>query len=384
MRRLHIALVGAQTMPIYIGIRESNADKFILIHSLQTKSSAEIIAKYINRIDTVLCELPAWDFPKMKAVIDGLLAEYREWSVEANISGGSKPWGFMFSMFAFKYSNLSLFFVDQSCTIHNISDLTSRKAKPLDGGIRQIFEFNQILELDQKSSVTHVELTSYNKKDVEILSEIKRYRKRYPGIFNKLTIPQKNNKNRFHNNKLDTIIDERSQSEFFWDIRGSEQKVRLTFINRFGKSDEVTFQSPHAFDMVVASGWFEYEIANCLGLWPMAKDIWLNSLFPYSNNTPKNEIDIIVNVGYKLLFVECKTKIFDKTDIDKFRSAVKNYGGLSSKAIFISLESMDAQTIEKCETNGIDYFSLDGRPAVEMKQSLFAKLNTIMGVSNTK
>ena len=112
MRRLHIALVGAQTMPIYIGIRESNADKFILIHSLQTTSYAEIIAKYINRIDTVLCELPAWDIPKMKAVIDGLFSEYRDCSVEANISGGSKPWGFMFSMFAFKYSNLSLFFVD--------------------------------------------------------------------------------------------------------------------------------------------------------------------------------------------------------------------------------------------------------------------------------
>lgn len=52
--------------------------------------------------------------------------------------------------------------------------------------------------------------------------------------------------------------------------------------------------------------------------------------------------------------------------------------------MFISLESMDAQTIEKCETNGIEYFSLDGKPAVERMKALFAKLNTIMGVSNTK
>lgn len=384
MGKLHIALVGAQTMPIYIGILESDADKFILIHSTQTKSNAEIIARYINRDNTVLFELPAWDFPKMKDRIDGLLAEYKDWSIEANISGGSKPWGFMFSMLAFEYSNMSLFFVDQSCMIHNISDLTSRMAKPLDGGIRQILEFNQILESNQASSVTHVDLTSYGEKDVSILTEIKRCRKKYPKIFNNLTIPKRGIQKRYQNNKLDTIVDDQSQSEISWDIRGPEQKVKLTFINRLGNTDVVTFQSPHAFDMVVSSGWFEYEIAKCLELWTEAKDIWLNSVFPYRNNTPKNEIDIIVNVGYKLLFVECKTKIFDYTDIDKFRSAVKNYGGLSSKAIFISLESMDAKTIEKCETNGIDYFSLDGKPAVEMKKALFAKLNTIMGVSNTK
>lgn len=384
MEKLHIALVGAQTMPIYIGILESDADKFILIHSTQTKSNAEIIARYINRDNTVLFELPAWDFPKMKDRIDGLLAEYKDWSIEANISGGSKPWGFMFSMLAFEYSNMSLFFVDQSCMIHNISDLTSRMAKPLDGGIRQILEFNQILESNQASSVTHVDLTSYGEKDVSILTEIKRCRKKYSKIFNNLTIPKRGIQKRYQNNKLDTIVDDQSQSEISWDIRGPEQKVKLTFINRLGNTDVVTFQSPHAFDMVVSSGWFEYEIAKCLELWTEAKDIWLNSVFPYRNNTPKNEIDIIVNVGYKLLFVECKTKIFDYTDIDKFRSAVKNYGGLSSKAIFISLESMDAKTIEKCETNGIDYFSLDGKPAVEMKKALFAKLNTIMGVSNTK
>lgn len=177
MEKLHIALVGAQTMPIYIGILESDADKFILIHSTQTKSNAEIIARYINRDNTVLFELPAWDFPKMKDRIDGLLAEYKDWSIEANISGGSKPWGFMFSMLAFEYSNMSLFFVDQSCMIHNISDLTSRMAKPLDGGIRQILEFNQILESNQASSVTHVDLTSYGEKDVSILTEIKRCRK---------------------------------------------------------------------------------------------------------------------------------------------------------------------------------------------------------------
>ena len=73
-----------------------------------------------------------------------------------------------------------------------------------------------------------------------------------------------------------------------------------------------------------------------LSSWEYAKEIIMNANFPYKNNNPKNEIDIIVNTGNRLLFVECKTQINDITDIDKFRTAVKNYGGMGCKALFIT------------------------------------------------
>lgn len=72
----------------------------------------------------------------------------------------------------------------------------------------------------------------------------------------------------------------------------------------------------------------------------------MNVEFPYKNNLPKNEIDIIVNTGDKLLFVECKTRICDNTNIDKFSAAVKNYGGMASKALFVSNMPMDDKPIE--------------------------------------
>ena len=52
---------------------------------------------------------------------------------------------------------------------------------------------------------------------------------------------------------------------------------------------------------------------------------------------PKNEIDIIVDTGDKALFIECKTNIYNATDIDKFYTAVRNYGGSGSKALFVCL-----------------------------------------------
>ena len=62
---------------------------------------------------------------------------------------------------------------------------------------------------------------------------------------------------------------------------------------------------------------------------------------------PKNEIDIIVDTGDKALFVECKTNIHNTTDIDKFNTAVRNYGGSGSKALFVCLNKFKENAIQK-------------------------------------
>jgi hypothetical protein len=102
-----------------------------------------------------------------------------------------------------------------------------------------------------------------------------------------------------------------------------------------------SFTSKHSFNLVMNSGWFEYKVAKLLEGWSRAQEIWMNVVFPYKpgkdgTRKSKNEIDVIVHTGKKLLFVECKTSVFDKTDIDKFAAAVKNYGGMGSKALFIT------------------------------------------------
>lgn len=90
---------------------------------------------------------------------------------------------------------------------------------------------------------------------------------------------------------------------------------------------------------------------------------------------PKNEIDIIVNTGQKLLFVECKTMLQNSTDIDKFRTAVKNYGGLGSKSIFITENEMTPLQKEKCEESGIPYFSFNYKDGTKKTvDDLFAQL----------
>ena len=123
--------------------------------------------------------------------------------------------------------------------------------------------------------------------------------------------------------------------------------------------------------------------------WRHAKDVRLNCKFPPKDTKsvqfPKNEIDIIVNTGTKILFVECKTRIFNSTDIDKFRTAVKNYGGLGSKALFVTDNVMDDLQKEKCQESDIIRFSLqDSTIGDNKEQELFKLLEKELFNINTK
>ena len=390
---VHIALVGGQTMPVYLALRESDADKTILIHSSSTKSEAEKIEKdlteEIGQVEVELIEFPPFDFIKIRELADNLLTEYSEWGIEINLSSGTKPWSIVFAMLAGKYDNVQLMYVDQNSIIYNYTASQQHLAAPMDGGIAQILRYNQT-EVE-----SYANLKDYNDSDRQLLPEIKKLRNSsYRGkisIFNNLTIPDKKSRSRFSNNIKDTITDKETGSEITWDKKyktadgAEEQYVAFDIVKLSGLHEKKKFVSPHAFDIITSSGWFEYEVATVLQKWTSGKEIWLNVIFPYDNKNPKNEIDVIVATGYKMLFVECKTQIFDRTDIDKFASAVKNYGGMGAKAIFITQQNMDKQAIEKCDTNKIAHYSLyDAEHNPASHQSLFNLLDKLMQISNTR
>lgn len=390
MSVVHIALVGGQTMPVYLAARESKADKFVLVHSSSTQKTAErlrkdISADYGKQVD--MLELDPNDYFKADEQLKQLLENYAGCTVEVNISSGTKPWTVAVAKLSEKYKNVELIYVDQNSRIYNYAkdSVAKDSVKNIDNmSISEIFKFNQT------TVQSYVKMTDYTEDDLDQLKEIKAARRKYSRQFNDLTIPRKDNqklKNAFQFNKTGNYVDERTQSEIEWnkDMDG-EQYVRMYVIGYGGHHEEFEFQSPHAFDMAVTSGWFEYEVAEILSHWKtQCPEIWMNIVFPYNNRNPKNEIDVIVNAGTKLLFVECKTQINDNTDIDKFASAVKNYGGMGAKALFITEQEMTAQAVEKCETNKIAHFSLiDGNHKQRSRKSLFELLDTIMPENNAR
>lgn len=60
----------------------------------------------------------------------------------------------------------------------------------------------------------------------------------------------------------------------------------------------------------------------------------------------------------KLLFVECKTQVYDITDVDKFFEVTRHTGGLSAKPIFFTYEEIRLDAKEKCENNNIPCYCM--------------------------
>lgn len=385
---IHITLIGGQSMPVYLAVKKSQAKRFILIHSSSTTKVAEKLEKDIlsDTADATvkLVEIDPVDFFKAKEQLNAILQKCGDSLVEVNISSGTKPWSIAAAVLSEQYKNIELIYVDQSSRIYNYKSAKCFEFGLL--GISDIFKYNQT------EVQSYTKLDDYTEDDLAQLTKIKDVRRRYHRQFNALTIPQKNNKARYDND-VDAIEDPDTGSVIRWDKRYfkevaslKQQRVHFSIANKYVRErEEVDIISPHAFDLVKSSGWFEYEVAVLLNKWSACLEVWLNVIFPYSTRSPKNEIDIIVNTGRKLLFVECKTQLFDNTDIDKFAAAVKNYGGMGAKAIFITQENMRQQAVEKCETNKIAHYSLyDERRAPRGEEALFKLLDDIIAENNAR
>ena len=92
-------------------------------------------------------------------------------------------------------------------------------------------------------------------------------------------------------------------------------------------------------------------MAEILSRWTKTKELVSNLIIEYADGLAKNEIDMVVNTGSKLVFVECKTAVFDIKDIDKFHNVAKLCGGLGAKAILITFHKPNARILEKCADN---------------------------------
>ena len=376
--KVHISLVGGQTMPIYLGVINSSADKIILIHSAETEDSAKNIQdellKHVGRgISCLLIKFPAVDYAEVYDSASKLLEEHsKDNSVEVNLTGGTKVWAIAFAQLAQTY-NAAIFYIDQNCTLYNCRN-NEKKQLELPSSIAEILAYNG--QHDYQRTL----LDEYSSSDLDSLKEIESLRNYNAKAFNAITTLTKDNKNTF-NQPCGSYSLEGGKSSIFWDKNSGIVEISIPSYNGLYKR-QVQIQSPHAFHLATNAGWFEYKVATILKNWQSTKEVWTNVIFPYKNQLSKNEIDIILSAKGKLLFVECKTKVFDKTDIDKFASAVRNYGGMGSKAIFVSYSKMDPLVKEKCETNGIMYFSLE-RGHAPIKQ-LYDYLESNLSNINTR
>lgn len=337
--KIHIALVGGQPAPVYNGIVATQPDKVVFIYSDETREVAEQISAEVQ-IPSERRKINPVDLNEIEKKVMLCAEQFKDNEVTVNISGGTKPWAFYFAKIFGAIPSATLFYVDQNNMLWNLSDKTSQTVE---------FDMDAQFRLFGNPMQHYIRFEDYNSEDKSTLADIKELFQFSSQNMFRLVNEAKNNchlTEHFLNNG----------SSLKWD---SKSKLFEVLVTNGNKSMQKTLKSKHVRDMLLKTTWFEYTVAELLHKWDKSGAIRLNCVFSYKNSAPKNEIDILVEAGPKLLFVECKTQIEDNTDIDKFASAVRNYGGLGSKALFVTHEPMKPKALEKCKDNGILTFSLN-------------------------
>ena len=348
MANVHIALVGGQTYPVYLGIAETSPDRVILVHSASSLAEAQrIAAEFKGSGIPFVYEL--CDPVNVKQVLDKTRLLARIMSDDdhytVNLTSGTKVWSILFhEAFAAK-PNVKFIYVDQSCTIYDLSDGDSREGAPIDT--------DRVFRLNDTHAESYLDYKEMNDDDMKVLGAVKGLIHSNWTVFNALTVLNTPNKQQCLKQRQGRV--EHKGSSLSWNRDDNTATLSLQRLD--GRLVEKTLSSPHVFNLLLNTGWFEAEVARHLSCWKHGHEVRMNVKFPYVVGNPKNEIDVIVNTGNRLMFVECKTQIHTLTDLDKFSKAVRNYGGTGCHALFVTYGPMTSEAAEKCRDNGIIPFS---------------------------
>jgi len=349
MAKIYIALVGGQPYPVYLGLMDYAPDRVVFVHSEKSKKEAERIMSLSNISDVQFCEMLPVSLDDANRKIKKIKSKIQSSDqVVINISSGTKVWTYVFIAAFMGAENVEFCYVDQNCQVYML------KADEVHNPELEI-DIDTALALNRTQIESCIEFEYYEDDDFDAIEDLKEVRRWNYDAFQKLTQMEDEKRMDFNQHEIGV-----------WNYGGSTMRydrtqcfVVFSMMKKDGKMCIKTVSSPHLFDILFNYAWFELEVADILSRWNKANEVLLNVKFPYNNKSPKNEIDILINTGERLLFVECKTQIFDITDLDKFRTAVKNYGGMGCKALFVTQAPMKETAREKCEDSDILCFSLE-------------------------
>lgn len=374
MRKVHISLVGKETVPIYLGIKEAEPDIVFLIRSSNTKAEAERIVEQFPNIEIKTIEFEPMNLGRIFSDIKELEKQLLDDDIiSLNLVGGTKFWSLAFYSVFNKKDNATIYLVDQQ---NNIWDFSTQTFKQLE------FDITKVFELNGNPLTKYTRFDEYTSEDFVVVNDIyQQIRRTNFEDFNKLTSPTDNKTNN-EIKRPDGELSLPTGSKVEW-LRPDYAVIYLHKKNRYvNEIRDFKLCSPHSVDILFSTHWFEVKVAQLLSKIYKAENIYLNCVFRFKKvNTDKNEVDIIVNAGEKLLFVECKTQIKNTTDIDKFATVVRNFGGKGSKALFVTDAKMSLPAIEKCKESNIAFFSLkdydNNKVAIELEKQLTDFINDI-------
>ncbi len=344
MKTIQISTIGGQPLPVIQGIIEFNCHLNILFHSKETFTMANKIQKAASTESVLQLAYQVHDFFSLCEQIQHIADEYTDCQWFVNISGGTKMMSLaLYSVFTSKYQGI-VYHIDQNGFIHFLHE---NKTHPLTSFLsieNHIAYSGQTI----RNYDPHCEETYYCTNGVETIEMLYTTKNQYKNLLKayRNTIQDSNGS---LTESFEININ-RPHSVLSWNKEFKE--VKISFYHGLLAPPEIyVFTGNLFYPLIFNTQWFEYKVAEILSRWTKTKELVSNLIIEYADGLAKNEIDMVVNTGSKLVFVECKTAVFDIKDIDKFHNVAKLCGGLGAKAILITFHKPNARILEKCADN---------------------------------
>ncbi|QHI38661.1 hypothetical protein IMCC3317_40550 [Kordia antarctica] len=334
-----IVLLGGQLLPVYIGVLERKPQ---VVHILYTKETVRLrtrLVKQFNGIQIFDYQINPYDYDSIQETVTNIICNNEGATFELNLTSGTKLMA-LASQQVINTLDCFSFYIDQKQNMIDLSNGTKTK-------INSLISTRTFLSLSNHNTFTSTTLKSFNKEELALANSIFVLRKNKSGIAKLFKL--------FRTLKAD------SESKSF---SYSNSKYKISWRNNILSVKAPRFslnaKGKNAFKILTTGLWWELIISIVVNDWKSAKEI-LMSVAIKSNkggNIDKNEIDILINTGQNVFFIECKSGIILQSDINKIKTVGRFYGGISSKSILVSFYKPQNYIIEKCLDLGIELFYL--------------------------
>lgn len=333
-----VSFLGGQLLPIYIGIKEFMPDKIYCIASEESKAGIVIIKGLFKslKFSEFICD--PFDFYSVKKRLNEIICKVdANDEILINLTGGTKIM-LLAAQSVITDKQVRGFYIDQDYTLIEIPSYSKKL-------INSQLLIKDFFSLSGHKIFTAKALCDFTDSDFKVSNEIESFAASNKFFFKISEYIRK--KFKVLPDKGDEAITDNLS------IKWNNGLVEVQ-----NNKSNISFKSNNVKDLFFNAGWWELIVASEVAKWGKVKEVIIHCELPFKSDdkTLKNEIDILLNTGNKLIFVECKSGNIKQEDINKMKVIKQTYGGIISKSLLVSRFIPSQSILEKCKELDIEVY----------------------------
>ncbi len=348
MAKIQITILGKEPLPVYYAITEFDSDMIHLIGTKENRSIGKRIKSVVEK--SVPCKIhivEAYNPTDMVNVCETIHSKSPNDEYIYNLTGGTKIMSLAAFSIAVKYGAKTIY----TTQTNEIVDMQTYQITPM----KCILSNENIFILQGQDLKSFDILNRHNADKVNCAKEIKEFIETNNKVYSNLSYYYSfvYKKNLHENIETDNRITLSKTTDGLTVEKEGELLLQLSH--------------PDAADLLFEGRWWETLVADALLTWSESLDhpyeIWQNVKFSPKaeivsyKDRDKNEVDILINIGTKILFIECKSGKITQDNIYKIDAVRSTYGGNMSKAVLTSYYPIDEIIKEKAKELDIRLFA---------------------------